>query len=115
MMSQTLLLVVLFVALMAMLPLAVKWMQRRTGGAGAIGGTNSRVISAVAVGPQQRVVTVEVGPEGARTWLVLGVTAHNINCLFTQAVNGTNGNEAAMPVATRVLPEKFSVDGAPHV
>ncbi|MDB5848721.1 MAG: flagellar biosynthesis protein FliO [Rhodoferax sp.] len=121
MMSQTLLLVVLFVALMAMLPLAIKWMQRRTGGAGAIGGTNSRVISAVAVGPQQRVVTVEVGPEGARTWLVLGVTAQNINCLFTQAVNGTsgtngtNGNEGAMPVATRVLPEKFSVDGAPHV
>jgi flagellar biosynthetic protein FliP len=32
MLSQTLLLVVLFVVLMAMLPLGIKWMQRRTGG-----------------------------------------------------------------------------------
>ena len=40
-----------------------------------------RVISAVAVGPHQRVVTVEVGPESARTWLILGVTAQSITCL----------------------------------
>ena len=113
MLSQTLLLVVLFVVLMAMLPLGIKWMQRRTGGVSAVAGANSRVISAVAVGPQQRVVTVEVGPEGGRTWLVLGVTAQNITCLFTQPANG--GEAGAVPVATRVLPEKFSVDGAPHV
>ena len=81
MLSQTLLLVVLFVVLMAMLPLGIKWMQRRTGGVSAVAGANSRVISAVAVGPQQRVVTVEVGPEGGRTWLVLGVTPQAIVCL----------------------------------
>jgi flagellar protein FliO/FliZ len=37
----------------------------------------------MAVGPQQRVLTVEVGPENARTWLVLGVTGQTITCLHT--------------------------------
>ena len=41
----------------------------------------SRVLSQVAVGPHQRVVTVEVGPEHCRTLLVLGVTAQQVNCL----------------------------------
>lgn len=43
----------------------------------------SRVVSTVAVGPNQRVVTVEVGPESARVWLVLGVTPQSIQCLHT--------------------------------
>ncbi len=110
MLSQTLLMVVLFVVLVAMLPLAIKWIQRRAAGQGGAAGLNSRVISAVAVGPQQRVVTVEVGPEGARTWLVLGVTAQNINCLFTQPVQAQAGG----PPPTRALPETFVVDGAPR-
>ncbi|NCS62431.1 MAG: flagellar biosynthetic protein FliO, partial [Rhodoferax sp.] len=33
-----------------------------------------------------RVVTVEVGPDDARVWLTLGVTAQNITCLHTVAV-----------------------------
>lgn len=109
MLSQTLLMVVGFVVLLAMLPWAIKWLQRRVAGSDKLAGLNSRVISAVAVGPQQRVVTVEVGPEGARTWLVLGVTAQNINCLFTQPVDA-----AQPPAAARVLPPAFVVDGAPR-
>ncbi|APW36652.1 flagellar biosynthesis protein FliO [Rhodoferax koreense] len=112
MLSQTLLMVVAFVALLAMVPWAIKWIQRRAAGAHNLAGANSRVISAVAVGPQQRVVTVEVGPEGARTWLVLGVTAQNINCLFTQPVEAAHGG--AMPAPSRVLPEAFVVEGAPR-
>ncbi|MEO7108166.1 MAG: flagellar biosynthetic protein FliO, partial [Rhodoferax sp.] len=45
------------------------------------GNGQSRFISALAVGPHQRVVTVEVGPEGKRVWLTLGVTSQNITCL----------------------------------
>ncbi|MBC7683474.1 MAG: flagellar biosynthetic protein FliO [Ferruginibacter sp.] len=82
-MGQTLMVVVLFVAVIAMLPLAIKWIQRRAQVGGAAASGNARVVSAVGVGPQQRVVTVEVGPEGARTWLVLGVTAQSITCLHT--------------------------------
>ena len=81
-MTQTLVIVVLFVAAMAALPWLVRRVQlRHAAGGGAPGGAASRVLSAVAVGPQQRVVTVEVGPEGSRAWLVLGVTAQNITCL----------------------------------
>ena len=103
-MSQTLVTVAVFVVLLAMLPLAVKWIQRRAG-AGAAGTTSaSRLVSALAVGPQQRVVTVEVGPEGARTWLVLGVSGHNITCLHTMPAGsafqaGLQRAVAAAPMA----------------
>lgn len=86
-MTQTLVSVVLFVVLLALVPLALKWVQERR--AGGVGGMTSasRIVSALAVGPHQRVVTVEVGPEGARTWLTLGVTAQSITCLHTMQVD----------------------------
>ena len=80
-MSQTLLVVVLFVGAVTMLPWLIRYVQQRQSKAAGAGGTSSRVLSAVAVGPHQRIVTVEVGPEGARTCLVLGVTAQQITCL----------------------------------
>ena len=46
------------------------------------------LVSALALGPQQRVVTVEVGPQNARVWLVLGVTQQSIQCLHTMAADG---------------------------
>ncbi len=80
-MIQTFALLLLFVGALALLPWLVRRLQqRRLADAGAAG-ASVRVLSAVAVGPQQRVLTVEVGPEGARSWLVLGVTAQHISCL----------------------------------
>ncbi len=87
-MTQTYFTVAIFVLVLAMAPMGIKWLQARSAGTGAASGVGSRVVSAVAVGPHQRVVTVEVGPPDARTWLVLGVTAQNISCLH---------NIAAMP------------------
>jgi flagellar protein FliO/FliZ len=87
-MTQTLISVGLFVVLLALVPVGLKWVQRRVAAGGAAV-TISRVVSAVAVGPHQRVVTVEVGPEGARVWLTLGVTAQAITCLHSAAVEGT--------------------------
>lgn len=85
-MTSTLISVGLFVVLLALVPVGLKWVQRRSvGGASGIASA-SRVISALAVGPHQRVVTVEVGPEGARTWLTLGVTAQAITCLHSAAL-----------------------------
>ena len=84
-MTQTLISVGFFVLLLALVPLALKWVQRRSAGGAAGLASTSRVVSAVAVGPHQRVVTVEVGPEGARVWLTLGVTAQAITCLHTAA------------------------------
>ena len=79
-MSQTLLVVVLFIGAVAMLPWLVRYVQQRQNKAVGVASTPSRVLSAIAVGPQQRIVTVEVGPEYARTCLVLGVMAQHITC-----------------------------------
>ena len=84
-MTQTLLVVVLFIGAVALLPWLIRYVQQRQSKAAGAGGTSSRVLSAVAVGPHQRIVTVEVGPEGARTCLVLGVTAQQITCLHVMA------------------------------
>jgi flagellar protein FliO/FliZ len=81
-MTRSLVTVVLFIALLALVPFALRRLQaRRTGGVPGIAGAGSRLVSTLAVGPQQKVVTVEVGPPGARTSLVLGVTAQSISCL----------------------------------
>ncbi len=79
-MTQTIVSVVLFLVILALLPPAVRWFQQRAPG-GAANTAAARIVSTLAVGPQQRVVTVEVGPEGARSWLVLGVTPQTITCL----------------------------------
>ena len=90
-MIQSLVTVVLFIGLMLCIPFMLRKLQRRRGVLGMTSqGAGSRLVSAVAVGPQQRVVTVEVGPETARTWLVLGVTGQSITCLH------------ALPAATEV-------------
>ena len=83
-MTQTLLLVVLFVAGIATLPWLVRRLQQRHGGLAGPSAASPRVLSAIAVGPHQRVVTVEVGAEGERTTLILGVTPQSICCLYTQ-------------------------------
>jgi flagellar protein FliO/FliZ len=85
-MTQTLIPVAAFLVLLALLPLGVRWWQRRAQAGGSGPAAATKIVSAVAVGPQQRVVTVEVGPADARTWLVLGVTAQSITCLHSVAV-----------------------------
>lgn len=82
-MTQSLFFVVLFVGLLACLPLALKWVKERSGVVMQEVGSQAKLISVLAVGPHQRVVTVEVGPEGARQRLTLGVTAQSITCLHT--------------------------------
>ena len=70
-----------FLIVLACLPFAVNWAKRHSLRGGEDANGKSRFISALAVGPHQRVVTVEVGPEGRRVWLTLGVTTQNISCL----------------------------------
>ncbi len=81
--SSTLLLALGFLLVLALIPLGLKWLQQRMGVVGGSAAHSTRVISAVAVGPHQRVVTVEAGPPGARVWLTLGVTAQSVTCLHT--------------------------------
>jgi len=80
-MTPTLFIMALFVVALALIPYGIKWLKQRTtlGGLAAMDAT--RIVSAVAVGANQRVVTLEVGPSHARVWLTLGVTPTAINCL----------------------------------
>ncbi|MDA8455894.1 flagellar biosynthetic protein FliO [Acidovorax sp. GBBC 3334] len=99
-MAQTLVIVVLFIAAVALLPWLIRRLQQRQAAAlGSSAGAAAKVLSAVAVGPQQRVVTVEVGPDHHRVWLVLGVTAQQVQCLHV-----LNPAAPARPGAPVVLP-----------
>ena len=101
-MTESLVSVGLFIAVIACLPMALKWFQQRTKGGGRESVEQSKVISAVAVGPHQRVVTVEVGPENARVWLTLGVTPQSVSCLHSApavAVQQVVENPSAIPSA----------------
>ena len=82
-MTESLYLVAGFVLLLALVPYGVKWLQSRGHVASNALAASNRVLSAVAVGPQQRVVTVEAGVGDSRVLLVLGVTPHQVTCLHT--------------------------------
>lgn len=76
-----------FAAIVAMIPLALWLVKRSPLGAslGAAAGVSApvRPVASLAIGAQQRIVTVEVGEGEARRWLVLGVTAQSITPLHT--------------------------------
>lgn len=72
----------LVIALIACLPFVVRRLiahQKIKG----IDPTQIRLISQLAIGPQQRVVVLETGPVHERTHLVLGVTSQSIQCLHS--------------------------------
>lgn len=79
-MSQALVLIAVFMLGIACLPWGVRWMQRRAGTMGSDTG-KTKVLSVLAVGPQQRVVTVQVASGARGAVLVLGVTSSSVNCL----------------------------------
>jgi flagellar protein FliO/FliZ len=73
-----------FIAILVMIPLAL-WLLKRSPLAGPLGASQNsapmRVISALALAPGQRILTVEVGEGDERRWLVLGVTQQHISTL----------------------------------
>jgi flagellar protein FliO/FliZ len=80
-MTQSYLSVLLFLAILATLPWAIKWLQKKKSLFDTAPSGQSKLISVIAVGPQQKVVTIEVGPEGDRKWLTVGVTQQQITLL----------------------------------
>jgi flagellar protein FliO/FliZ len=67
--------------LLILLPWGVTWLRRRGWQGAASRGQVLKLVGAVAVGPQQKVVTIEVTQGDRRKWLVLGVTPQAINRL----------------------------------
>jgi flagellar protein FliO/FliZ len=72
-----------FIAVLALIPVAL-WLLKRTPlGAGAATPAGMRVIASLPIAPNQRLLTVEVGQGSDRQWLVLGVTPAGIRTLHT--------------------------------
>ena len=82
-MYQQFLPVIFFLLALACMPFLIRWLKARVPSSVRVAGQQNRIVSAVAVGPHQKVVTVEVGPESARVWLTLGVGNNGITCLHT--------------------------------
>jgi flagellar protein FliO/FliZ len=79
--------IVWFLVIVALIPLTL-WALKRSGLANGTLGTSHNLVKTINqlnIGPGQRVVTVEVGTGDQKTWLVLGVTAQQINTLHTMA------------------------------
>ncbi|MDP4302056.1 FliO/MopB family protein [Leptothrix discophora] len=72
------------IVVVAAIPAAL-WLLKRSGMAGRLGGGAAGIglkqVGALALGPQQRVVAVEVGSGEARRWLLLGVTPQQVSTL----------------------------------
>jgi flagellar protein FliO/FliZ len=86
-----------FIAIVAMIPVAL-WLLKRTPLGGATSGGVLRSVAALPLSANQRIVTVEVGQGEARRWLVLGVTAQSITTLHTMAPQADAAPAAAVPV-----------------
>lgn len=94
-------------ALLALLAWGVQWWRQRLLAGGA-GGTTLRVVSQLMVGPQQRVVVVELdGPTGT-VRLTLGVTPQHVRTLHVQPL----GTAPRAGAPTREAPADEVPNGA---
>jgi flagellar protein FliO/FliZ len=73
-----------FVAVVALIPIAL-WLLKRTPMGGGASAGLMRVIAMLPISANQRLMTVEVGSGDERRWLVLGVSSAGIQTLHTMA------------------------------
>jgi flagellar protein FliO/FliZ len=86
--------------LLVLLAWGVQWIKRRTGLKNGGQGTALRLLAHMNLGPQQRVIVVEVtGPLGP-VQLTLGVTPQHVRTLHTQALPAQRGNTAPTAAET---------------
>ena len=100
-MTESLIPVGVFLLVLACLPFALKWIKLRAPSVSGQDGGQAKFISALAVGPHQRVVTVEVGPVGQRVWLTLGVTSQGISRLHCTTIAGSPRDDIQQDAALR--------------
>ncbi len=98
-MTTTLTPLLWFIAIIAMIPLAL-WLLKRTPMGGAAAHGTMRTVAALPISANQRLLTVEVGQGEDRRWLVIGVTAQSITTLHTMAPQAeAPASSAGMPGA----------------
>ena len=100
-----------FLLILALIPAAL-WLLKRSplgkfsaGGAGAGAGAGGamRLVAALPLAPNQRIVTVEVGAGDERRWLVLGVTPAGIHTLHTLPPQAEPASASATPGALPIF------------
>ena len=79
--SLALVLFLVLLTVLALVPKGVRWLQQRQPWSASP--QDIRVVSAIAVGTQHRVVVVALGTSTEQTQLVLGVGPQAIHCLHT--------------------------------
>ena len=82
--SPSLMPLLAFVAVIALIPLAL-WTMKRAGVGGAATGGVLRAVAQLGLGSTQRVTVVEVAVGTQRHWLVLGVSGEQVNTLASYA------------------------------
>jgi flagellar protein FliO/FliZ len=91
-----------FVAIVALIPLAL-WLLKRTPiGGGAAHGV-MRTVAMLPISANQRLLTVEVGSGDDKKWLVLGVTAAGITTLHTMAPQAIEPAAGPLPPFAQLL------------
>ena len=95
-MTTSLMPLLAFLIVIAMIPVAL-WMMKRAGIGGAAGPAGSvlRHVSQLSLGTSQRVTVVEIAVGAERHWLVLGVTGERV----TQLASYPAPDVAATPSA----------------
>ncbi|QHE88107.1 FliO/MopB family protein [Hydrogenophaga sp. BPS33] len=80
-MLQNLTPVLVLLAVLVGIAFALKWARRRLPGAAGHSGPPMQLLSQLSLGPQQRVVTMQIGQGEDRVCLVLGVSPGSVNTL----------------------------------
>jgi flagellar protein FliO/FliZ len=107
----------LLLALMVGIAFALKWARGRIPGVAAQGnGPALRVLSSLSLGPQQRVVTVQVGQGDERVCLVLGVAPGGVSALHQMPMPAEleMATPGQMPPATGFAARLAQLTKAPH-
>ena len=102
-----------FAVIIVAIPL-VLWLLKRTPVGAAASSGSLRSVAVLALSPNQRIVTVEVGRGDERRWLVLGVTPQNITALHEMApqADAEPGAAVASPFASALA--RLRSGSAPH-
>ena len=106
-----------FVLILALIPAALWLLKRSPLGKFSAGGAGGpmRVVAALPLSPNQRIVTVEVGSGDERRWLVLGVTPAGIHTLHTlpPQAEPAAATPAALPIFAQLLARQQRGNASP--